>query len=166
MTSVINAAHRHGTRVVLTVSVFAWTTSQASVQQRAPRQLRRAAQPRAAGRRGGPRPRARTASTSTSSRSRSGYGDEFVALLRTIRSEFNKVRSGYQITYDTTAYIGNYPLEASVGKRAADAIFVMGYDYRIGSSSTAGLDRPLSRPGVRPRRHRPRLQGRVSPARG
>ena len=46
-----------------------------------------------------------------------GYADEFVSLLRTIRSEFNRVRSGYQLTYDTTAYIGNYPLEASVGQR-------------------------------------------------
>src|SRR4029078_4550050 len=32
MTSVINAAHRKGTRVVLTVSVFAWPSTQARVQ--------------------------------------------------------------------------------------------------------------------------------------
>ena len=47
--------------------------------------------------------------------------DEFVALLKTFRSEFNKVKSGYQVVYDTTGFIGNYPLEASVGKSAADA---------------------------------------------
>ncbi len=33
MTSVINSAHSRGTRVVLTLSVFAWTGSQASVQR-------------------------------------------------------------------------------------------------------------------------------------
>ena len=33
MTSVISSAHQHGTRVVLTVSVFAWTTAQANVQR-------------------------------------------------------------------------------------------------------------------------------------
>ena len=145
MTSVINAAHRKGTRVVLTVSVFAWTSTQARVQRallgssaaraNLARQVVAAVRDRGAdGVNLDFEPLAR------------GYGNEFVALLRTIRSEFNKVRSGYQVTYDTTAYIGNYPLEASVGRRAADAIFVMGYDYRIGSSSTAGSIDPLSGP--------------------
>ena len=146
MTRVINAAHADGTRVVLTVTAFAWTTSQARVQKALlgssaarrtlARQIVAAVRDRGAdGVNLDFEPLAR------------GYADEFVSLLRTIRSEFNRVRSGYQITYDTTAYIGNYPLEASVGKRAADAIFVMGYDYRIGSSSTAGSISPLSGSG-------------------
>ena len=137
MTRVINSAHANGTRVVLTVTAFAWTTSQARVQKALlgssaarstlARQIVAAVRDRGAdGVNLDFEPLAR------------GYADEFVSLLRRIRSEFNRVRSGYQITYDTTAYIGNYPLEASVGKRAADAIFVMGYDFRIGSSSTAG----------------------------
>ncbi len=146
MTRVINAAHANGTRVVLTVTAFAWTTSQARVQKALlgssaarstlARQIVAAVRDRGAdGVNLDFEPLAR------------GYADEFVSLLRKIRSEFNRVRSGYQITYDTTAYIGNYPLEASVGKRAADAIFVMGYDFRIGSSSTAGSISPLSGPG-------------------
>ena len=70
-----------------------------------------------------------------------------MALLKTVRSELNKVRSGYQLTYDTTGYIGNYPLEASVAAGAADAIFIMGYDYRTSGSTTAGSVDPLSGTG-------------------
>jgi spore germination protein YaaH/flagellar hook assembly protein FlgD len=146
MTRVINAAHADGTRVVLTVTAFAWTTSQANVQRsilgsrsaRATlaRQIVAAVRNRGAdGVNLDFEPLAR------------GYESEFVALLRTIRSELNRVRSGYQVTYATTAYIGNYPLEASVGSRAADAIFIMGYDYRIGSASRSGSISPLSGPG-------------------
>ena len=131
---------------MLTVSAFAWTSSQARVQ----RALLGSAAARANLARqvvAAVRDRGADGVNLDFEPLASGYGDEFVSLLRTLRSEFNKVRSGYQITYDTTAYIGNYPLEASVGRRAADAIFVMGYDYRIGSSSTAGSIDPLSGPG-------------------
>ncbi len=65
-------------------------------------------------------------------------------LLRSVRSELNKRRSGYQLTYDTTGFIGNYPLEASVKAGAADAIFIMGYDYRTAGSATP--DRPIRSP--------------------
>ena len=55
--------------------------------------------------------------------------------------------SGYQVTFDTTGYIGNYPLEAAVAPGAADAIFVMGYDYRTAGSSPVGSIAPLHRTG-------------------
>jgi spore germination protein YaaH/flagellar hook assembly protein FlgD len=146
MTSVISSAHERGTRVVLTISVFAWTTSQAAIQKALL---------------GSPAARLRLAKQAAASvRDRgadginldfeplaSGYADEFVALLRTMRTELNRVRKGYQLTYDTTGYIGNYPLEASVANGAADAIFIMGYDYRTSSSGTAGSIDPLSGPG-------------------
>ena len=143
MTSVINAAHKRGTRVVLTISAFAWTSSQADTQ--------RAILGSAAARQN----LARQAVAAVRDRGAdginldfeplaAGYEDEFVALLRTIRRELNRVGKGYQLTYDTTGYIGNYPLEASVGPGAADAIFVMGYDYRTGGSATAGSIDPLS----------------------
>ena len=145
MTSVISNAHQHGTRVVLTVSAFAWTTSQANVQRAVL---------------GSPAARARLArQIAAAVRDRgadgvnldfepiaSGYSDEFVSFLRTMRTELNRVRKGYQLTYDTTGFIGNYPIEASVAKGAADAIFIMGYDYRTSSSSTAGSVDPLAGP--------------------
>ncbi len=145
MTRVINAAHQKGTRVVLTVSVFAWTSSQASVQKAllgsSTARLNLVKQTVAA-----VRDRGADGVNLDFEPLASGYGDEFVALLKTFRSEFNKIRSGYQIVYDTTGYIGNYPLEASVGKSAADAIFVMGYDYRTSGSATSGSIDPLSGP--------------------
>ena len=145
MTKVISGAHQHGTRVVLTISVFAWTTAQANTQ--------RAILGSAAARRN----LARQAAAAVRDRGAdgvnldfeplaSGYSDEFVALLKTVRSELNRVRKGYQLTYDTMGFIGNYPLEASVGAGAADAIFVMGYDYRTSGSGTAGSIDPLSGP--------------------
>jgi len=146
MTSVTNRAHARGTRVVLTLSVFAWTTSQASVQK--------ALLGSSAARRNF----ARQAAAAVRDRGADGinldfeplastYSDEFVALLRAVRSELNKVRPGYQLTYDTTGSIGNYPLEASVAAGAADAIFIMGYDYRAAGSRTAGSVDPLSGTG-------------------
>src|SRR5690606_28655467 len=76
----------------------------------------------------------------------SGYESQFVDLIKRVRTEFNKIAPGYQITYDTTGYIGNYPLEASVAAGAADAIFIMGYDYRTSSSNYVGSISPLSGP--------------------
>jgi spore germination protein YaaH/flagellar hook assembly protein FlgD len=145
MTRVINAAHERGTRVVLTVSVFAWTSSQASVQKAilgsATARQNLARQAAAA-----VRDRGADGVNLDFEPLASGYADEFVAFLRTMRSELNRIRSGYQLTYDTTGFIGNYPLEASVAPGAADAIFVMGYDYRTSGSSSAGSIDPLSGP--------------------
>ena len=145
MTRVINAAHERGTRVVLTVSVFAWTSSQASVQKAilgsATARQNLARQAAAA-----VRDRGADGVNLDFEPLVPGYADEFVAFLKTMRSELNRIRSGYQLTYDTTGFIGNYPLEASVAPGAADAIFVMGYDYRTSGSSSAGSIDPLSGP--------------------
>lgn len=143
MTQVLNAAHGRGTRVVLTISVFAWTSSQAAVQKAilgsSTARLNLARQAAAA-----VRDRGADGINLDFEPLASGYADEFTAFLKTMRTELNRVKSGYQLTYDTTGSIGNYPLEASVAKGAADAIFVMGYDYRTSSASTAGSIDPLS----------------------
>jgi spore germination protein YaaH/flagellar hook assembly protein FlgD len=145
MTQTINAAHQHGTRVVLTISVFAWTASQANVQKAllgsSTARLNLARQAAAA-----VRDRGADGINLDFEPLASGYADEFVSLLRTMRTELNRVRRGYQLTYDTTGSIGNYPLAASVQSGAADAIFIMGYDYRTGGSSAAGSIDPLSGP--------------------
>ncbi len=143
LTSVISRAHQHGTRVVLTISVFAWTTSQARVQKAllgsASARLNLARQVAAA-----VRDRGADGVNLDFEPLATGYESAFVALLTALRTELNRIRTGYQITYDTMGFVGNYPLEASVGRKAADAVFVMGYDYRTASSSTAGSVDPLS----------------------
>jgi len=146
MTRVINDAHAHGTRVVLTLSVFAWTSGQASIQRSilgsSAARLNLAKQAAAA-----VRDRGADGVNLDFEPLASGSESEWIAFLRTMRSELNKIRKGYQLTYDTTGFIGNYPIEASVGTGAADAIFIMGYDYRTGGSATAGSTDPLSGPG-------------------
>jgi flagellar hook assembly protein FlgD len=76
-----------------------------------------------------------------------GSESRFTALVRTIRTELNRVRKGYQLTFDTTGFIGNYPIEAATAPGGADAIFIMGYDYRGARSSPVGSVAPLRRSG-------------------
>ena len=142
LTSVIDAAHAHGTRVVLTVQSFAWTPSgvirQKALLASAANRLNLARQIASAVRDRGAdgvnldfEPIAAT------------FGDEFTALVRTIRAELDKVASGYQLTFDTTGWIGNYPIEDATAPGGADAIVIMGYDYKTGSSTRAGSVAPV-----------------------
>ncbi len=145
LTSIINAAHQRHTRVVLTVQSFAWSTGGATKQKA----LLGSATARAN--------LARQIATTIRDRGAdgvnldfeplaSGYADEFVALVKRVRTELNAVAKGYQLTFDTTGYIGNYPLEAATAAGAADAIFVMGYDYRSSGSSPVGSIAPIGGP--------------------
>jgi flagellar hook assembly protein FlgD len=71
----------------------------------------------------------------------------FTALVRSVRAELNRVHRGYQLTFDTTGSIGNYPIESATAAGAADAIFIMGYDYRTAASSPVGSVAPYSKSG-------------------
>lgn len=146
LTSVIQAAHRHGTRVVLTVQAFAWTVRQAASQSallgNPAARLRLARQIAAA-----VRDRGADGVNLDFEPIVAGRADEFVALVRTIRSELDRIARGYQLTFDTTGSIGNYPIEAATAPGGADAIFIMGYDYRTAGSPTAGSISPLTAPG-------------------
>jgi spore germination protein YaaH len=145
MTSIINAAHDHHTRVVLTVTCFAWSASGASSQAA----LLRSSTARAN--------LARQIAAAVRDRGAdgvnldfepivAGYGDEFTALVRRIRSELNNVAKGYQLTFDAMASIGNQPIAAATAPGGADAVFVMGYDYRTAGSASAGSISPLTGP--------------------
>ncbi|HEX2470437.1 MAG TPA: glycosyl hydrolase family 18 protein [Candidatus Limnocylindrales bacterium] len=146
LTSIINAAHSTGTRVVLTVQNFAWNSSgktrQKALLGSSTARLRLARQIAAA-----VRDRGADGVNLDFEPLVSGYETRFTALVRTIRAELDKVRKGYQITFDTTGFIGNYPIEAATAPGGADAIFIMGYDYRGSSSSPVGSVAPLSRSG-------------------
>ena len=146
LTSIINAAHRKRTRVVLTLSVFAWTTSQATKQGALL---------------GNPAARlnlARQAAAAVRDRGvdginldfepiASGHADDFTAFVRTMRAELNRIAPGYQLTFDTTGWIGNYPIEAATATGAADALFIMGYDYRTAGTGSTGSIAPLTGAG-------------------
>jgi spore germination protein YaaH/flagellar hook assembly protein FlgD len=146
MTSVIQAAHHHGTRVVLTVQAFAWTASQAASQAAlldSPAARMTLARQIAAA----VRDRGADGVNLDFEPIVSGRADEFVMLVRAIRIELSRAARGYQLTFDTTGSIGNYPIEAATGHGAADAIFIMGYDYRTASAPSAGSIAPLSGAG-------------------
>ena len=145
LTSIINGAHAKGTRVVLTISVFAWTTGQAQLQGQLlgnpTARLNLAKQAAAA-----VRARGADGINLDFEPIASGYDDEYVAFVRTVRAELDKQAPGYQLTFDTTGYIGNYPIEAATAPGAADAIFIMGYDYRTAGAAYAGSIDPLAGP--------------------
>jgi spore germination protein YaaH len=145
MTSIINRAHQKRTRVVLTISMFAWSTAQADKQRALlgspAARLNLARQAAAA-----VRDRGADGINLDFEPIASGYADEFTAFVRTMRGELNRISTGYQLTFDTTGYIGNYPIEAATAAGAADAIFIMGYDYRTGATNPVGSLAPLTGP--------------------
>jgi spore germination protein YaaH len=145
MTSIITAAHQNHTRVVLTVSCFAWSSAGATRQAR----LLGSSTARAN--------LARSVAAAVRDRGAdgvnldfepiaAGYSNQFTALVRSIRAELNRVHAGYQLTFDAMGSIGNQPIADATAPGGADAVFVMGYDYRTASSSTAGSISPLTGP--------------------
>ena len=145
MTNVINAAHRSGARVVLTVQSFAWNSSglarqksllgSATYRNRLARQIALAVRDRGA-----------DGVNLDFEPIASGYADEFTSLVRAVRSQLNRVHKGYQLTFDTTGWIGNYPIKDATARGAADAVVVMGYDYRTSGSSPVGSLAPIGGP--------------------
>ena len=146
MTSVINTAHLNHTRVVLTIQSFGWNSTGATRQKALL---------------GSSTARANLANQIVAAVRDRGVdgvnldieplpaGSEagFTALVRSIRAKLDLVHRGYQLTFDTLGSIGNYPIEAATATGGADAIMVMGYDYRGASSSPVGSIAPLHKNG-------------------
>jgi chitinase len=145
MTSIINAAHRQKSRVTLTLTVFAWTPSQAATQKAllgsSAARLNLARQAVAA-----VRDRGADGINLDFEPLVAGSEDGFVALVRTMRAELDRVARGYHLSFDTLGRPGNYPLERALAAGGADAVFVMGYDYRTAGSTYAGSIDPLAGP--------------------
>lgn len=163
LTSVIDQAHASGARVVLTVQSFAWTSSQLAVQKsllgdaaardNLARQIAAAVRERGAdGVNLDFEPIAAT------------YADEFTALVQGIRAQFDAVAPGYQLTFDTMGWIGNYPIEDATAPGGADAVVVMGYDYRTASSGNAGSVSPIGGPAYDLNDTLAAYVGRISPS--
>ena len=145
MTRVMNNAHASGGRVVLTVQSFAWTSAGVTRQ----RSLLGSAANRAN--------LARQIAAAVRDRGADGvnldfepiistYSDEFTALVRSVRAELNKIARGYQLTFDATGWIGNYPIGDATRSGGADAVVIMGYDYRTASSTPVGSVAPIAGP--------------------
>jgi spore germination protein YaaH len=145
MTSVINAAHQNRTRVTLTITCFAWSNGGAAIQaallgsstarSRLARQVAAAVRDRGA-----------DGVNLDFEPIVAGYSEEFTKLVRSVRSELNAIAPGYQLTFDAMGSIGNQPIAEATAPGGADAVLVMGYDYRTASSSVAGSISPLTGP--------------------
>jgi spore germination protein YaaH len=147
MSDLIAAAHAVGTRVVLSVSRFAWSASQIEVARAlldSPAHRSQLIQELVAevASRGidginldfEPIPR--------------GQRDNFTALVRGLRAALDVVRAppdrpAYQLTYDSTGYYSSYDVAALGRPGAADAVYIMGYHYRGTWSRTAGSNAPM-----------------------
>jgi spore germination protein YaaH len=145
MTNVINNAHSHGTRVSLSVEQFAWTSggrdTQVMLLSSADYRLRAAQGIAAAVRDRGADGVSLDFEPIVSSQSAN-----FVTFVQTLRSELNKINPGYELIYDATGSIGYYAHAQLTAAGGADAVWIMGYDFRTGSSSYAGSIDPLTSP--------------------
>ena len=142
MTSVISNAHRHGTRVVLTISVFAWTTGQANTQRAILGSRRRALQARQQAV-AAVRDRGADGVNLDFEPLASGYADEFVAAAQDVpdrAEQGQQAATSSPTTRPATSATTRSRRRSGAG--AADAIFIMGYDYRTSASGTRGLHRP------------------------
>ena len=145
LTNVINNAHAHGTRVALTVEEFAWTTSELNEQVQllsTPANRLNAAQQIAA---------------AVSQRGVDGVNLDFEPIastqegnyrifVQTLRAELDKIHPGYELTFCATGATGYYDVAGLTAPGAADAVFIMGYDFRGGGSAYAGSIDPLTSP--------------------
>ncbi|HET9681852.1 MAG TPA: glycosyl hydrolase family 18 protein [Candidatus Limnocylindrales bacterium] len=145
MTSIINAAHTAGTRVAMTLSCFAWSSSGATLQAKilntsSYRNALAAATAKAVHDRGA------DGVNLDFEPLVSGTEAGFVAFVRALRSALDGYAPGYELTFDTMGFIGNYPIADATASGAADALMIMGYDYRSTGTSYVGSISPLSGP--------------------
>ena len=147
LTSQINAAHAHSTRVALTVEAFAWDSNGVANQTAllsSPTASLTAAQQIAAevGNRGVDGVNLDFEPIAP------GQAANYVAFVRTLRVELDKVHAGYELTFCGTGHPNTYDLANLTAPGAADAVFIMGYDFRGGSPTTTGSIDPLTSPYI------------------
>lgn len=144
MTQVITRAHAAGTKVVLTVTRFGWTSSGLAATVRMLST---------------PENRARLARESADAVVERGVDGvnvdfepiplsqkaNFVDFVRRLRSALDARRPALQLTVDSTGFIANYDVAGLTARGAADAIFIMAYHYSGSWSNHAGAVSPLTR---------------------
>jgi spore germination protein YaaH/flagellar hook assembly protein FlgD len=145
LTRIIGAAHAGGTRVVLTVERFAWTSSDVSATSAllasATRRQILATEIAAA-----VRDRGADGVNLDFEPIPSGQGANFVTFVRQVRAALDAQAPGYQLTFDATGWIGRYDIAGLTADGAADAVVIMAYDYRTSGAASAGSVSPLIGP--------------------
>ena len=143
LTTAINDAHSHGTRVVLTAQSFAWGTSEAATQAAmlsSSAARLNAAQTIAAAVRG----RGVDGVNLDFEPIASGQKANYVTFVRQLRVELDKLQPGYELTFCANGAPNTYDLPNLLAAGAADAVFIMGYNLRGSGAVTAGSIDPLT----------------------
>ncbi|MGA2512700.1 MAG: glycosyl hydrolase family 18 protein, partial [Candidatus Limnocylindrales bacterium] len=147
MTSVINAAHADGTRVVLTIQSFAWDAGGAAAQTAvlsSPTASLTAAQQIA----GEVARRGADGVDLDFEPIAPGQSANYIAFVRTLRAQLDAVHPGYELTFCATGRPTTYDLANLLAPGAADAVFIMGYNLRGGSPAVTGSIDPLTSPSL------------------
>ena len=157
LTGVINTAHANGTRVVLTVQSFAWSSSGVTRQKA----LLGSATARAN--------LARQIAAAVRDRGADGVNLDFEPIVSTYADEFTALvrigpRRAQQGRQGLPADVRHDRLDRQLPDRgrapqpaAADAVVVMGYDYRGAASNPVGSVAPIGGPTYDIARHGQRL---------
>ena len=145
-TAIIASAHRAGTRVVLTVERFAWTPHQegetiALLSSATARTRLATAIATALVKRGADGVNLDFEPVPVAVRA------EYVAFVREVRAKLNARQRGLELTFDATRqlWLEGYDLPALTAPGAADAVFLMGYDYSGRDASRSGASAPIER---------------------
>ncbi len=146
MERLIETAHRHGSRVVISLERFAWSAGQTAAAKRLLANKTR-------------RDRlARDVAREVARRGADGVNidfepippgqkDEFTDFVRVVRRELDRVAPGLQLTFCVVGHHESYDVGAATGPDAADAVYLMGYHYAGNWSSRAGSTAPMGGPG-------------------
>jgi spore germination protein YaaH len=145
MDTLIERAHAAGTKVVPSIKRFAWSSSGAAdtrkflsdpaARQRAANEIAQLVYDRGVD---GvnidvePVPR--------------GQSGNMVKFVRLVRQALDGKRPGYQLTFCATGHIANYDVKSLTQPGAADAVYIMGYQYRGSFSTIAGSVAPVGGP--------------------
>ncbi len=149
MTQVLDRAHAKGVKVVLTVTMMAWDSTSAAKQERvltsSARRTRLVNQiVNAIRNRGADGVNLDFEPVATSLR------DEYVALVRELKAALQAAGVGDFLTVCVMAgaatWATGYDVAGLTSSSAADALFVMGYDYHWSGSSRAGGVAPIHSP--------------------
>ncbi|HLB35469.1 MAG TPA: glycosyl hydrolase family 18 protein, partial [Gemmatimonadales bacterium] len=149
MTNVTNAAHARGVRVVLTITMMAWDGG--------------AEQAALLGNAGARAVLINNIVAAVRDRNADGVNldfepvftpqrDQYTSFVRQLKAGLVAAGAGSYLTVDTTAgaatWSTGYDVAALTADGAADALFVMGYDYSWSGSSRAGGVAPLESPYI------------------
>ena len=147
LTSVINDAHAHGTRVVMTAESFAWDSGGIASQTALlsnPTASHNAIQAIVAQVVG----RGVDGVNLDFEPIASGQRINFVHFVQALRVALNNARPGYELTFCATGRPSTYNLADLLAPGAADAVFIMGYNLRGGTPAVAGSIDPLTSPTI------------------